>query len=96
MREVTDNTDHFNAKAANDLLTDREAGEAYCRAIPDNQYVVYFPSGGEVSLNLSGLTRASITWYDVLSAESEDSELNGSEKTLITAPGPGHWIAVIN
>lgn len=95
MREITDNTDHFHMKPANELLLGREAGEAYCRALKGEQYVVYFPEGGEIALDLSSLNKVEITWYDVLNNKTEKREITPSDTTKIAAPGFDHWIAVI-
>ena len=54
MRMATDRIDFFNAKPHNDLLDQREENEAYCRAVPGKDYLVYFPDAGEVELDVSG------------------------------------------
>jgi hypothetical protein len=53
MRMATNRIDFFNAAPHNDLLGQREENEAYCRAQPGRDYLVYFPDQGEVELDLS-------------------------------------------
>ncbi|MCK5065958.1 MAG: hypothetical protein KAR16_00905 [Bacteroidales bacterium] len=53
MRMATDRIDFFNARPHNDLLRNREENEAYCRAVPGKDYLVYFPGSGEVDLDIS-------------------------------------------
>lgn len=54
MRMITDQMDFFDAQPQNDLLLQREENEAYCRAVPGEDYLVYFPAQGEVLLDVSG------------------------------------------
>lgn len=51
MRMLTGEMDFFNHLPMVHLLSEREPNEAYCMAIPGKEYVVYFPSAGEVMLN---------------------------------------------
>ena len=55
MRMITDRMDFFNAVPHNDLLRMREENEAYCRAVPGKDYLVYFPGAGEVELDIGTL-----------------------------------------
>jgi len=52
MRMATNRIDFFNAQPHNELLLQREENEAYCRAVPGKDYLVYFPGPGEVELNI--------------------------------------------
>jgi len=52
LRMATDRIDFFNAKPHNELLLQREENEAYCRAVPGRDYLVYFPEPGEVELDI--------------------------------------------
>ena len=54
IRMATDHMDFFNAEPHNDLLYDRAENEAYCRAVPGKEYLVYFPEKGQVRLDVSG------------------------------------------
>jgi len=52
MRMATDRIDFFNAEPHNELLFEREENEAYCRAVPGKEYLVYFPGEGEIELDI--------------------------------------------
>ena len=97
MRNVIDETDFFNAEPHNDLLSDRSENEAYCRAIPGQEYIVYFPNGGDVTLNTAGMSgRKEIRWLLVLHskwAETEKVRVGGDVQ--LQPPDDGHWIALI-
>jgi len=53
MRLATDRIDFFNAKPHNELLSQRDDNEAYCRAVPGKDYLVYFPEAGAVALDVA-------------------------------------------
>ncbi len=55
VRMATNRMDFFNARPHNDLLSEREENEAYCRALPGKDYLVYFPEAGEVKLDIQAL-----------------------------------------
>lgn len=96
MRELTDKMDFFKGMPHNDLLELREPGEAFCRAIPNEEYAVYFPEGGEIELDLSGFKGdPSLYWLNVLSSEWSEVELSAKEKIVLKSPDEGHWIALI-
>ena len=52
MRTLTDEVDLFSMAPSNRLLGDRAANEAYCLANDQGEYLVYFPDGGVVKLNI--------------------------------------------
>jgi len=73
MRMLTDRIDIFMCAPHNDLLSNREQNEAYCLANPDREYTVYFPDGGEVTLDISRLRKpATLTWLNVLKSRWMD------------------------
>jgi len=84
VRSATDRMDFFNGAPRNDLLEDRDENEAYCRAIPGKEYLVYFPGQGEVELQLTGPGgRLSINKLEILSGEwSEEVTIRVSEPSL--------------
>ncbi len=51
MRMLTDSMDLFRHVPSNGLLPERDPNEAFCLAIPGEEYVVYFPGGGEVTID---------------------------------------------
>ncbi|KPL12445.1 MAG: hypothetical protein AMS26_17760 [Bacteroides sp. SM23_62] len=81
-----------------ELLSDREDDEAYLTAKEGESYVILFPDGGSVTLDLGAYPgRFSGRWIDIGSGIwGEWFSLNGGDLTEITAPGPGGWFAVIN
>ncbi len=98
MRSYIQKSDFFNGLPANHLLTEREASEAFCRAIEGEEYAIYFPAGGSVSLGLEGeKNKISITWLDILQSQwGEEGELDVIDKQVrITAPAGKHRLAFI-
>jgi hypothetical protein len=97
VRELSDRMAWFEAAPHNNLLGDRDANEAYCRARPGRDYAVYFPDGGSVTLDLRALDgEASITWLELLERRWTDPEtIPGAGTARLEAPGPGHWIALV-
>lgn len=99
MRDLTDRmgADFFMAEPHNDLLGERAANEAYCRAVPGKVYAVYFTDGGEVTLNLfNAKEKGQLQWLNVMKSEwSEGPVLNGGQVATLKAPGPGHWVGLL-
>lgn len=96
IRELSMKMDFLNAAPHNDLLQNREPNEAYCRAIPDKEYAIYFTDGGEVSLKTE-LENANIEWVNVLDNEWHEPQTKSfSGNKTITCPGEGHWIVLIS
>jgi hypothetical protein len=96
MRQLTDTMIFFEGRAANDLLTGREDGEAYCRAIDNVEYAIYFPEGGEVSLDLSGFRGdPSLIWLNVLESTWSEKQALENGAVELKAPGNEHWIGLI-
>lgn len=95
IREVSDRMDFFNGIPHNDLLSERDNNEAYCRAIPGKEYMVYFTDGGEVVLTNKEGQEKKLYWIDVLNRDwNEAVKVSGNEIKL-TCPSDGHWIALI-
>jgi hypothetical protein len=97
MRSYIDRTDFLNAEANNDLLSNREAGEAYCRAIPEREYAVYFTDGGSVNIDLSAIKgTVKISWLDILHSQWKEEELHKSNENFeLICPEEGHWLVLI-
>ena len=97
MRMFTDEMNIFSCSPANELLGNREPNEAYCIAEAGKQYSLYFPDGGEVTVDLSEASgNMEIRWLNI----QESSWM--TEKTItepgfvnIAAPGRGQWAALI-
>ncbi|MGC9341464.1 MAG: hypothetical protein ACP5E3_02085 [Bacteroidales bacterium] len=97
IRDLSDKMDFFNGSASNHLLQDRGTGEAYCRAIENKEYAIYFPDGGSVDIDLNNFQgKPGIQWLNVLGNDwTSRSELD-KDMISVQAPGEGHWIALIN
>lgn len=67
MRLLPDKMDIFTCAPHNDLLSDRKPNEAYCPAKPGKEYAVYFPDGGEVTLDVGSLKKpVTVRWLDIM------------------------------
>ena len=97
VRMATERIDFFRAEPHNDLLGGREENEAYCRAVPGKDYLVYFPDTGQVTLD-PGVKRGVFTVdrLDILTGDwaTTESERSGQMMTL-ASPGK-HIMYVIN
>jgi len=79
IRMSTDRMDFFNAVPSNELLDQREENEAYCRAVPGREYMVYFPDLGEVELDLdlkAGSEAFTVNKLDILSGKWSKEDLS--------------------
>jgi hypothetical protein len=88
-----------------ELLAGREPNEAYLAAQPGKCYALYFPYGGEVTLDLSGAPGSyEITWISVsmgriLETSSRgrygqfDKTVEGGRTVTLSAPYKGGWVA---
>lgn len=97
MSEVANTLDIFRAAPRNELLSEREANEAYCLAEPGKQYAVYFPDGGQVRLDVSAVKGPlQVRWLDInRSRWQEPQTITGGGTVKLQAPGKGHWGVVI-
>jgi hypothetical protein len=82
---------------ANALLSDREANEAYLAAYAGQSYAVYFPAGGEVSVDVSAAKGPLVAhWIDIASGEwGPIQDIHGQEKISLAPPGKGNWAVAI-
>ena len=99
MRLLAAELDVFRCTAdgASKLLTDRSPNEAYLTCIPGQQYVVYFPNGGSVGLDLTNARGIfAVKWLDIMKSEWGDARrVEGGKVVRLRAPGQGHWAALI-
>ncbi len=90
---------HFWEVEANEgLLSERSEGEAFAAADPGRSYLLYFPEGGSVGLDLSDFAdrEFSLDWVDLRSASyGTASTVAGGAVASITAPDGGAWVAII-
>jgi hypothetical protein len=94
---LTDKMNIFTCEPHNDLLSDRESNEAYCIANPGKEYAVYFPDGGEVTLNTGSLKKpASVRWLDIMKSQwTKTQQIKGESKLKLRCPSQGYWAALI-
>jgi hypothetical protein len=97
MRMITNKMNIFTCEPHNDLLSDRESNEAYCIANPDKEYAVYFPNGGEVTLDIDSLNKpATIRWLDIMKSQWTNTEQIKSESKLkLNCPSKGYWAVLV-
>jgi len=96
MRMATDRIDFFDAAPHNELLGERQENEAYCRAIPGKEYLVYFPDVGEVELELeSGGDNLQVSQLEILTGAWSDQEgFLQHNRLILKSPGK-HTIFLI-
>ena len=94
---ITDKMNVFECAPHNDLLSDRESNEAYCLANPGNEYAVYFPDGGEVTLDIGALKKpATVQWLDIMKCEwSRPERIGGKSKLKLQCPSQGYWAVLV-
>jgi len=95
MRLLMAEFDIFRATpdAKSKLLDDRTENEAYLTFIADRQYALYFPDGGEVTLDLSDAEGSfDLRWLDIVESRWTDADrVRGGRKVKLAVPGEGHW-----
>lgn len=98
-REVTGKFDLFASAPRNDLLSERDADEAYCLAEPSLQTcAVYFPGGGAVRLAVESPERSvELRWYAIDDARWSKPIVIASNTQAIDlrTPAPGQWAVVV-
>jgi len=96
MRTATGRIDFFNAEPHNELLLERGENEAYCRAVPGKDYLVYFPDAGEVKLDMEGSkTKLEVDRLEILTGKWEKIEVEEADGSkALRSPGK-HFIFII-
>ncbi|MEA3462563.1 MAG: hypothetical protein U9R49_11830 [Bacteroidota bacterium] len=96
IRMATDRIDFFEAEPHNALLLERGENEAYCRAVPGKEYLVYFPDAGEVELDVGGSkSRLEVERLEILSGKWDKMQVEEEEGSL-TLQSPGkHFIFIV-
>jgi hypothetical protein len=87
----------WNLEPSNHLLGDRAANEAYLSARAGEAYALYFPDGGAVSLDLTGVTGGfELRWISIEKGDWGDhNAVEAGSQILVKAPARGHWAAAI-
>jgi len=97
MRMLLDKMDVFTCQPHNDLLSGRQANEAYCLANPGTEYAVYFTNGGDVTLDVSaGPKSAMVLWIDIMKSKAgEPRRIKAGDKLKLKCPSDGYWVALV-
>ncbi len=89
----------WNIEPQMQLLTERLPNEAYVSGEPGKQYVVYFPYGGSIGLDLSRFPEEfQLQWISITEGNWLTKSLEiilGGKIITVTAPFKGGWAAVI-
>jgi hypothetical protein len=87
----------WSVEPANELLSEREANEAYLAAERGRAYVLYFPAGGEIQLDLSDAQGTlNVHWINIDTGEPGPQQtLRGGAKIGVSPPGEQNWAAAI-
>jgi len=94
--------DIFNSEPHLDLLSSRSVNEAYCSANPGVSYLVFFPDGGNVLLDVSATARKTLTvhWLDIRACawagEVAEVDVEDGKVKLVTPREEGYWAVVVN
>ncbi|MFQ6035703.1 MAG: hypothetical protein ACE5NM_07630 [Sedimentisphaerales bacterium] len=97
MRMLTDKMDIFTCEPHNDLLSGRYPNEAYCLANPAKEYAVYFPDGGQVTLDCSTLNKPiTIRWLNIMKCQWLDTRrIEAKSRLKLQCPSRGYWAVLI-
>ena len=87
----------WSVQPASELLSDRKPNEAYLAAKKGSAYVIYFPAGGEVGLDLSDAKGPMMAhWINIQTGElGPQQRLSAGGKISIAPPGKENWAAAI-
>ena len=97
MRLLTNKMNIFTCAPHNDLLSDRKPNEAYCLANPGKEYGIYFPDGGEVTLDISAMNKPVTTrWLDIMKCRWSDAKRTKAQGRLrLKCPSRAYWAVLV-
>jgi len=97
MRLLGNKMNIFTCAPHNDLLSDRKPNEAYCLANPGTEYGIYFPDGGEVTLDISAMKKPiTIRWLDIMKCRWPDAKRIEAEGRLrLRCPSRAYWAVFV-
>ena len=80
-----------------ELLAGCDPNEAYVAARQGHAYVVYFPSGGEVELDVTHSNQSfDVRWINIdVGQPGPKSEIQGGGQVVLKSPGKENWVAAI-
>lgn len=96
LRMLTDEMGWWKCEPHNELLSERGENEAYCFANPGSEYAVFFPDGGEVVLDVSGIEgKMSLRWLDIMKREWQEPESAEAGNLHLKTPTDGYWAILV-
>ncbi len=94
IRKIEEKVHFWELEPMMGLLENREDNEAYLVGKEGKKYLVYFPSSGEVEVQLSG--SFDLLWIDVTDAQwKQEEKVNADGEILLSPPGQNGYIAVL-
>ena len=87
----------WSLEPAMELLSDCDPNEAYLAADKGRAYAVYFPSGGEVQVDVADVKGSlAVRWINIDTGEfGAEQTIDGGRRIALTSPGKTNWCAVI-
>ena len=87
----------WELKAATELLSDRDSNEAYLAASRSSAYVVYFPAGGRVGLDVSGSKGPfTLNWINIETGQSSaPKRVVDCDEITLSPPSRGNWVVAV-
>ena len=97
-REIEKITPFWNLTPNNSLLLSRNDNEAYLTSKAGETYIVFFPNGGGVELDLTAYNfDFTLQWMNVREGQwHSESVVKGNEKVVLKAPNNNQWVGVVN
>lgn len=97
VRKVESMVRFWELEPSQHLLSQRDDDEAYLAAKLGRQYVLLFPNGGSVGVNLiEAKGDFMLRWVNISTgAWGEESQIGGGKPVTVTAPSTGPWAAVM-
>lgn len=97
VRKVESMVPFWEVEPSQHLLSQRDDDEAYLAANPGRQYVLFFPNGGSVDVNLvADKGQFLLRWVNISTgAWGEEAQISEDKQVTVTAPSTGPWAAVI-
>jgi len=96
-REIEKAVKFWEVSPGNELLSEREENEAFLASNSGEKYLVLFPDGGEVGLDLTAHDAGfTLKWMNVRNGKwAGEEQIEGGDVAKLTAPGENEWIAVV-
>jgi len=87
----------WSLEPAMELLSDCDSNEAYIAADKGRAYAVYFPSGGEVQVDVTAVEGSlDVHWINIDTSElGAEQTISGGRQITLTSLGKANWCAAI-